>query len=153
MCRRSVAAVVEAVACNRLARVGGFASVSHRPASSPGAASAKYHEKDGVEILRDDDVAEWKSDRWSVVISPERNSVALDVLASHVLGDLEERYGALRGGAWIHREKGGKDHLHIAVDGRAQSGRAVHIPVAVVEKAVQRGMKVMERERTKGIER
>ena len=60
-------------------------SVSKRSAASPGAACARYHERAGAEVLHDDDIAEWRGDRYSVIVSPESSSLELAELAERII--------------------------------------------------------------------
>jgi hypothetical protein len=124
-------------------------SVSKRSPASPGAACARYHERAGAEVLHDDDIAEWRGDRYSVIVSPEPLSLELAELAERIIEDLAGRHGDdFKGAAWIHheRDRGGHDHLHLAVsaaDGRVivtqrQMERSVRDAVKAIERALSR---------------
>ena len=143
----------KAVAVTAAGRV--LVSVSKRSVGSPGAACARYHERPGVEILHDDDIAEWRGDRYSVVVAPESASVDLAELSDRILSDLEWRFGDdFKAASWLHRDSEikaqGRDHLHIAVS--AAEGRVV-VTQRTMENAVREAMKALERARSKGAER
>ena len=148
-----------------------YVSVSKRTKSSPGAACEAYHERrrgelqreaqerdadvthgELVEILRDNDISEWKGDRYSIVISPSDRDVDLVQLADRFLEQIEARFGAVRGSAWLHHDsiRRGNDHLHIAVD--AQDGRIL-LTQRTTEKAVQAAVRAMERTKERGLSR
>jgi hypothetical protein len=130
-------------------------SVSKRSVGSPGAACARYHDRPGVEILHDDDIAEWRGDRYSVVVAPESASVDLTELSDRILSDLERRFGDdFKAASWLHRDSEikaqGRDHLHIAVS--AAEGRVV-VTQRTMENAVREATKALDRARSKGAER
>jgi hypothetical protein len=123
--------------------------VSKRSAASPGAACARYHEREGAEILHDDDIAEWRGDRYSVIVSPESSSVDLVELADRLIEDLAGRHSDnFKGAAWIHHERnrGGHDHLHLAVS--AADGRVI-VTQRQMEQSVRDAVKAIERARSR----
>jgi hypothetical protein len=124
-------------------------SVSKRSAASPGAACARYHERAGAEVLHDDDIAEWRGDRYSVIVSPESSSLEWAELAERIIEDLEWRHGNdFKGAAWIHheRDRGGHDHLHLAVS--AADGRVI-VAERQMERRVRDAVKAIERARSR----
>jgi hypothetical protein len=128
-------------------------SVSKRTVSAPGAACARYHERDGVEILHDDDIAEWKGDRYSVIVAPEAALSEADMhhLAEQLIEDFEWRYGNdFKGAAWMHHERERDatkpDHLHLAV--HAAEGRVI-VTQSQMESSVREAVRALERERSK----
>jgi hypothetical protein len=124
-------------------------SVSKRSAASPGAACARYHEREGAEVLHDDDIAEWRGDRYSVIVSPEPSSLELAELAERIIEDLAARHGDdFKGAAWIHheRDRGGHDHLHLAVS--AADGRVI-VTQRQMERSVRDAVQAIERARSR----
>jgi hypothetical protein len=142
-----------------------FVSVTRASRSSPGAASARYHERDGVEILHDGDMQDWKGDRYSVLISPAQNmqldAVEMATLADHVLAQLEQRFArdgndSVQGSAWLHhagKSGGAQNHLHLAVNAHTAAGRPILLTQATVEKAVARALAQLELTREMGMGR
>jgi hypothetical protein len=140
-----------------------FVSVTRASKGSPGAASARYHERDGVEILHDGDMQDWKGDRYSIVINPQNQqmgSVEMGMLADHVLDQLERRFArdgndSVQGDARLHHRESGSSqtHLHLAVNATTRAGRPVLLTQAALEKAVARALQHLERTREMGMER
>jgi hypothetical protein len=124
-------------------------SVSKRNAASPGAACARYHERAGAEALHDDDIADWRGDRYSVIVSPESSSLELADLAERIIEDLAGRHGDdFKGAAWIHheRDRGRHDHLHLAVS--AADGKVI-VTQRQMERSVRDAVKAIERARSR----
>lgn len=127
-----------------------YVSVSARSAASPGAASSKYHDRPGAEVVRDDGVDGFAGTRYSVIVSPAADGplVNLVELADLLQAELQEQYGRpgaeVRTGMWIHHDSrtGGVDHLHVAIDG--QGGRVV-VTQRGAERAVTRALQALER--------
>jgi hypothetical protein len=138
-------------------------SVSKTSRSSPGAASVRYHARDGVEVLPVEGKAgtfrEDRDDRYSIVLSPENqrmDAIEMAMFADRVLERLEMLHGELRGSAWLHhanKSGGGRDHIHLAVNVRNQAGREIRLTQKGVERAVEMAQRTTDRTREQGMGR